>query len=179
MHRISKAKGAFAQLNKIWNSSFISTKTKIRFFNSNVKSVLLYGCETWLVTNGLTNKIQVFVNKCLRRILRIWWPNTISNDDLYVRCNQSPIVCEIKRRKWNWIGHTLRKPVTEPCRQALEWNPQGSRRPGRPNMTWKRTIQAEIHSSGLSWNQIKPLAKNRSRWKNFVEALCSTRSERI
>ena len=39
LHRISKAKGAFAQLNKIWNSSIISFKTKLRFFNSNVKTV--------------------------------------------------------------------------------------------------------------------------------------------
>ena len=30
-----------------WASGGISMRTKLRIFNSNVKSVLLYGCETW------------------------------------------------------------------------------------------------------------------------------------
>ena len=59
LHRISKAKGAFAQLNKICNSWISSLKTKLRFFNSNVKTVLLYRLETWLGTEVLTNKIQM------------------------------------------------------------------------------------------------------------------------
>jgi len=39
--------------------------TKIKIFNTCVKSVLLYGCETWLVTNEIQRKIQTFVNRCL------------------------------------------------------------------------------------------------------------------
>ena len=41
---------------------------QIRIFNAYVKSVLLYGCETWLVTNEIQRKIQTFVNRCLRYI---------------------------------------------------------------------------------------------------------------
>ena len=44
--RIQKARGAFVTLKNIWKTSQIKTKTKIRIFNSNVKSVLLYGSET-------------------------------------------------------------------------------------------------------------------------------------
>jgi hypothetical protein len=47
---------------------------KIRIFNACVKSVLWYGCETWLVTSEIRRKIQTSVNRCLRYILRIWWP---------------------------------------------------------------------------------------------------------
>lgn len=32
-------------------------KTKIRKFNNNVKSVLLYECETWKVSTPITNKL--------------------------------------------------------------------------------------------------------------------------
>jgi hypothetical protein len=32
--------------------------TKIRIFNARVKSVLLYGCETWLITKEIQHKIQ-------------------------------------------------------------------------------------------------------------------------
>ena len=44
--RIRKANGAFVQLYPVWKNSRISTRTKLRIFRSNVKSVLLYGSET-------------------------------------------------------------------------------------------------------------------------------------
>ena len=39
--RIGKARTAFHQLNNVWRSTILSTKTKLRLFNSIVKSVLL------------------------------------------------------------------------------------------------------------------------------------------
>jgi hypothetical protein len=77
--RIRKANGAFVQLYPVWKNSRISTRTKLRIFRSNVKSVLLYGSETWKVMNTTTSKLQTFVNRCLRRILSIHWPEVISN----------------------------------------------------------------------------------------------------
>jgi hypothetical protein len=47
---------------KLWLSTAIQKDTKIRIFNASVKSVLLYGCETWLVTSEIQRKIQTFVN---------------------------------------------------------------------------------------------------------------------
>jgi hypothetical protein len=39
-------------------------KTKLRIFNACVKSVLLYGCETWYVTRNIERKLQSFINRC-------------------------------------------------------------------------------------------------------------------
>ena len=44
--RIKNENSAFVQLYPVWKSYVISRETKIKIFNSNVKSVLLYGCET-------------------------------------------------------------------------------------------------------------------------------------
>jgi hypothetical protein len=70
--------------------------------------VLLYGFETWLVTTELRRKSQTFSNRCLRFILRIWWPITISNRELWQLSGQTYINMEIRKRKFRWIGHTLR-----------------------------------------------------------------------
>ncbi|VDO73227.1 unnamed protein product [Schistosoma curassoni] len=77
--RIGKARAAFLQLKKIWNSKQHSTNIKVRIFNTNVKAVLLYGAETWRTTTTIIKKVQVFINSCLRKILNIHWPDTISN----------------------------------------------------------------------------------------------------
>jgi hypothetical protein len=107
--RIQKARGAFSRLRKIWQSSFIHKDMKIKIFNACVKSVLLYGCQTWLVTSCIQRKLQSFVNRCLHYILRIWWPRTITNEEMWQDTGKSDINMEIRKRKFGWIGHTLRK----------------------------------------------------------------------
>ena len=171
--RVSKAGHASRTLNSIWRSSTLSLKNKIRIFNTNVKSVLLYGSETWRTTKTNRKKIQTFINKCLRYILGIRWPETISNKELWERTGQQPVEIEIRRRKWGWIGHTLRKPNANVTRQALDWNPQGKRRVGRPRQTWRRSTEAEFGAAGMTWNQLKKTAPNRVRWRSLVAALCS------
>jgi len=44
--RIGKARTAFLLLRPVWRSKEISLRTKLRIFNTNVKSVLMYGAET-------------------------------------------------------------------------------------------------------------------------------------
>ena len=176
--RIGKARHAFITLRPVWRSTAISTRNKLRIFNSNVKSVLLYGSETWRVTNTISNKVQTFINSCLRYIFGIRWPERISNRDLWQRANQDPITQQIARRKWRWIGHTLRKPPGDITRHALEWNPQGKRRVGRPKTTWRRSCEEELKTCGLSWGEAKKVAQNRVRWRSVAEALCSTRNPR-
>ncbi|XP_076441072.1 uncharacterized protein LOC143280323 [Babylonia areolata] len=58
----------------VWRNENLCLHTKLRLFNTNVKSVLLYGSETWRRTKSLESKLQVFINICLRQILRIRWP---------------------------------------------------------------------------------------------------------
>uniref|UniRef100_A0A183KAE2 DUF6451 domain-containing protein n=1 Tax=Schistosoma curassoni TaxID=6186 RepID=A0A183KAE2_9TREM len=123
--RIGKARVAYLQLKNIWNSKQLSTNTKVGIFNTNVKTVLLYGAETWRTTKGIIQKIQVFINSCLRKILQIRWPDTIGNNVLWERTNQIPVEEEIRKKHWKWIGHTLRKAPNCVIRQALTWNRQG------------------------------------------------------
>lgn len=170
--RIAKARATFAQLRPIWQSRKLTRRVKLKIFRSNVKTVLLYGCETWKVTKDVSHRLQVFVNRCLRRILGIYWPDIISNKQLWERCSESPIDQQIKRRKWSWIGHTLRRDPNHIPRQALDWNPQGKRKRGRPKQTWRRTIIDEAKAIGKTWSEIKRDAQDRSGWRCTVDALC-------
>ena len=86
--RIGKARTAFTILRPVWKSKTISRKTKLRIFNTNVKSVLLYGSETWRATKATSNKLQSFVNKCLRSIMGIHSPEVIRNEDLWAKTDQ-------------------------------------------------------------------------------------------
>jgi hypothetical protein len=68
------------------------------------------------------------MKKSLRRILKIFWPNTISNKDLLNRCQQDDMATIITKRRWKWIGHVLRKEPDDTTKTALYWTPEGKER---------------------------------------------------
>jgi hypothetical protein len=78
----------------------------------------------------------------------------------------------LKRRKWRWIGQTLRKPKHNITRQALQWNPQGKRGRGRPRNTRRRDFIAEMEIEGYRWQDLERMAQNRTRWRTVVNGLC-------
>jgi hypothetical protein len=108
--------------------------------------VLLSGCETQLVTNE--EEIQMFINRCLRSILKIWWPRTISKREPWQLSGQRDINIEKRKRKFRWIGHTLSRNDEQPSKVVLQQNAQGSRGRWRPRNSW-RTSTLERSSDVL------------------------------
>ena len=162
--RISKASQAFATLRSTWRSRNVSTKTKIMLFKSNVLSTLLYGAESWKMTKTISHKLEVYQNRCLHRILNIFWPNTISNTELRRRTTTKLITQEVQMRRWRWIGHVLRMPPTTLPRVALRWTPDvhRNRKRGRPKETWRRAVERE--RTGMDLEYLERFATDRPRW---------------
>ena len=59
------------------------------------------------------------------------------------------ISCEVRRSRWNWLGHKLRREGENDCLTALGWTPEGRRAKRRPKTTWRRTVERERNK--LEW----------------------------
>lgn len=68
----------------------------------------------------------------------IYFPGTISKEDLWRETCQLQIKLQIRERKWRWLGHILRKPETTVEKRALDWNLKKARRKGRRQLREKR-----------------------------------------
>ena len=94
--------------------------------------------RSWKNSKNITTKLQVVINKSLRKILKIFWQDQITNKELWKHTKQPRIHLQIRRRKWRWLGCALQKqhsqanPRVEPPRQTG----QG----GRPRNSWWRTV---------------------------------------
>ena len=142
--RIGKARTSFRMTGTILTTGTINTK--IRLFNSNIKTILLYGCKTWKTTKSLLNKLQAFFNNCLMRIINIRWPDKIKNTDLWEKTKKIPVEQDIKKIALDRV-HV--KKTNELHHQAgPTMNPQGKRRVGRPRKTWKRNTTHEMEKPG-------------------------------
>jgi len=57
-----------------------------------------------------------------------------------------------------------------PDKVALRWTPPGKRKRGHPKATWRRTVMTELADINLSWGEAQSVARDRTCWKNIVEA---------
>ena len=171
---VGKARMAFVLFSPLRRSKEISLRTKLGIFNTKVKSVLMYGAETWIVTKKISDKIQAFTNCCLGNILGVRLLNTISSEDWLAKTQEQKMKTQIRRKKWNWIGHMLRKPHNSITKQALIWNPQGKRSHSRLKNNWRRSTEQELWQMGLRWTQIEWQAQDREQRKKTVDYLYST-----
>ncbi|KAI0215988.1 hypothetical protein LSAT2_031965, partial [Lamellibrachia satsuma] len=142
------AKDATARIRKIWKSKQLRLETKLRLYNSNVLSVLLYGSECWKLTAKLAHNLETFQNKCLRKILGVFWPNTITNEELHRKTDATALATQIKKRRWRWLGHVCRMSPGALPKTALRWTADGKGRRGRPKETWRRTVVKEMKECG-------------------------------
>ena len=68
--------------------------------------------------------------------------------------------------------HSSKDP-TNTTKQALDYNPQGKRRQGRPKINWRCSTLQDLEKVGVTWQEAKAIAQKRVRWRNMVDALCS------
>jgi len=73
----------------------------------------------------------------------MYWPMKISNEKVRKTAEEAKISPLIKKRRWQCIGHALRMDANTHPRIALSWTPEGKRKRGRSNETWRRTIEKE------------------------------------
>ena len=173
--RIGLASGAFQRLGKVWSTRSLGRKTKFSLFKTLVLSVLMYGCETWKLTKKEEKKLDTFQNKCLRRIMRIRWQQHVRNETVLEIAGMEKVSQMVRRKRWNWIGHVLRREQGNDCAVALGWTPEGKRGKGRPKTTWRRMVEKERNAAGWhSWQSTRATAADRGKWRENVQALCAS-----
>jgi hypothetical protein len=71
--------------------------------------MLLYGAETWTIRAVDQKHLEGF-EMCWRRMEKISWTDHVRNEEVLLRVKeQRNILCEISKRKANWIGHILHR----------------------------------------------------------------------
>ena len=114
-NRIALAWVALNKLRAILKAQIPTVQFKMRLFNEAFVSVLLYGCETWVLSEILLKKLNVFAQTCYRIMLGIRQSDAhIKNDELYKNYAQRPIRELVRERQLKFIRKCLRVEKEEP-----------------------------------------------------------------
>ena len=170
---IQKASGAFNQLSNIWKNRNIQTNTKIRIYKASVLTILLYGSEVWNTTKKQLHRLEVFHQRCLRRILRIKWFHHTRNVDVLERARIDPIETYVGANRLRWFGHVSRMDSSRMPQYLLNWAPNhGKRSRGRPRKNWLNCVMEDAAVftgfQNLVLDKVKEMAEDRKHWREII-----------
>ena len=162
-------------------SNKISLNVRARLFNVYVTSIFMYNSELWTLTKKLENEIDVFQRRLLKKMLKIKYPNIISNVRLYEKMKEIAWSKKIRTRRLKWTGHLLRLDENTPAYKSFkESNNTFKIYKNTNKKTWKKVINEDLKSIGLDLSldseDIKGLADDREWWMEMVvkkSELCS------
>ena len=123
----------------------ITEDRRMRLYNALILPILTYNCSTWALTDTETKSLNAFHRKQLRILLGIFYPDTISNNELYIRCNTTTISSMITKQRWQLFGHILRRDENIPAQLAMnQYFEPGKKFRGRPTTTLPTTLDKDI-----------------------------------
>ena len=169
--RKALAWSACHMLRKVW-SSRLRRQIKERLFLATVESVLLYGSETWTLTQTMEKQLNGCYTRMLRMALNINYKDHVTNEDLYGSLPQ--VTSKIKMRRMRLAGHCWRHKE-EIASNLVLWEPRdGTRSRGQQKTTF---IDRLLMDSGLeNTRELGTLMEDRKEWKKVVA--CAGRPER-
>ena len=141
--RIRLAWAAFAKIKSILRSPKAKLNFKICLFKVACISILLYGFESWILTEALIDKLEIFTITCYCIMLDIKQPpDQVTNQSLYHFTGQALL----SERQLKFTGHCIRMPTDEPTNHFViyESKNRSSLRQGAPRTAYLHQISSHI-----------------------------------
>jgi hypothetical protein len=156
----------------IYYSKLVPRKSKLKLYWSLIKPVVVYGCETWVLEEGIIQRLSVFETKILRKI---FGPTKEDNGNWRIKTNieldelikHRNIIDYVKAQRLSWFGHTNRMPETSFLKKIYKWKSFTGRPVGRPKYRWEDDVRNDLKRMKIiKWTE---QVQDRLKLKDIVE----------
>ena len=114
----------------------------MNIYNTLIKSSLLYGSETWRLTENKKRRVEATEMDDLRRSSRISRKERVRNVTIRQQIGlEETIIKEIEQNQLTWYGHVQRMAEGRLPKITLKWMPKQKRERGRRKKNWMKGIR--------------------------------------
>jgi hypothetical protein len=175
-NRIEKAGAAFGALRKpLFSSTSVTYQAKCMVYVVLILAILLYGAETWCLTEQFYKRLRNFHARCIRVMCRVNRRHTfeqrISSADLRRRVGILPIDTYITRHQLRWAGHVARMPAHRLPRKMLSSWVRAKRPRGAPQLTYGRMLRKSMKKLQIDPMTWGATAQDRVKWRTLYMKL--------
>ena len=147
----------------------MSLRVKCKVYKAIVLSTLLYGAETWTVYRTQVKKLNAYMMRHLREIMKISWKDRVTNDEIYRSSGLASMADILIERNLRWTGHVHRMDAERLPRQLLYSQlSTGTRNQGRPRLRFKDVVKRNLKWRNISRDSWQTGACNRPAWRTMI-----------
>ena len=143
-------------------------------YRTIILPVVLYGCETWLLTLREECRLRVFENRVSRKVfgpkrdkVTGEW-RKLRNEELNDLYSLPNIVRVVKSRRMRWAGHVARMGEDRGVHRVLVGKPERKSPLRRPRRRWEDNIKMDLQEAGGGHGDWMELAQDWERWWALV-----------
>ena len=162
--RIQSAWNKFRELLPLLTSKSFPLLTKGRVYQACVRSVMLYGSETWPIKEDELRKLESNENRMVRWMCGVSIDKRIQSSDLRKRLGIQCIRDEIQRKRLQWFGHLERMDENDWPSKCRRITLDGVLPKGRPKKTWNELVRKDLQEKNIT----KEVAQDRLAWKSVI-----------
>ena len=155
---------SFKELLPILTNKHLPIATRGRVYSSCVRSVLLYGSETWAVSANTLKKLQRNDKAMIRWTCLMKPEENTSFESLLSQVNLKNIADIMQKNRLRWLGHIERSSGW--IAQVRQMNVTAERTTGRPKLSWEDLVKRDRKSLGM--DSINP--HNRQEWRGRLRS---------
>lgn len=168
--RLNAGNRSFFALKKLLRSKVITRKTKLRVYKTIIRPTVIYGSETWTLTQKQEKMLITWERKILRAIFGpiregdVW--RRRYNHEIAKLFKEKDIINYIKSKRIQWLGHIERMDNSRGTKKIFKGQCQGQRKRGRPRKRWIDEVEKDLKAIKITnW---KTKARDRRLWSRIV-----------
>jgi hypothetical protein len=154
----------FRELEPILASRGASLKIKGKIYRACVRSVMVYGSETWAMRVEDMNRLERTERMMVRWMCGVTLKDKKCNMELLDRLGLESIAEVVRKNRLRWFGHVERMDAENYVSACREIEVAGSRGRGRGRKKWKECVDDDMRRLGLK----KETAQDRAVWRSAI-----------